>query len=57
MSPHGKAQFSGGRILLAWRIIIDETVIPLWISWVGVVIPGGLALWAFVLWRREDRGA
>ncbi|MBT5872333.1 MAG: hypothetical protein HOH43_02850 [Candidatus Latescibacteria bacterium] len=32
------------RILLDWRITVEHTSIPMWVSKLGVVLPGGLAL-------------
>jgi hypothetical protein len=40
-----------------WRIVggmsvqIDEYTVPMSISWVGFIVPGALALWAFRLAR------
>ena len=45
------------RIVLDWKVIIGESVvavggtsIPMWVSYLGVVIAGGLAL---MLWRES----
>ena len=45
------------RLVFDWRITVDDAVIPMWVSWVGLVIPGTLALWAFLLGRRVDPDA
>jgi hypothetical protein len=45
------------RLVFAWRIVVDDALIPMWVSWVGLVIPGALALWAFLLSRRGDQDA
>ncbi len=31
------------RILLGWSIVIDGWTVPMWVSWVGLVITGGLS--------------
>jgi hypothetical protein len=28
---------------LGWSIVIDAWTVPLWLSWVGVIISGGLS--------------
>lgn len=40
------------RLVSGWQILVDGTDIPLWVSWLGLAIPGALAVWAFVLARR-----
>jgi hypothetical protein len=30
------------RIVAGWDIVIDGTAVPMWVSWVGLVIPGAL---------------
>lgn len=39
------------RIFTGWEVIIAGTVIPMWASYVGVVLAGGLA----VMLRRESQ--
>ncbi|TLY25421.1 MAG: hypothetical protein E6K63_14000 [Nitrospirae bacterium] len=39
------------RILLGWEVIIQGVVIPMWASYLGLIIAGGLAF----LLRRESR--
>ncbi len=34
------------RMLNQWSFIVEQWAIPLWVSWVGVVIPASLAIWA-----------
>ena len=31
------------RILMGWSIVIDGWTVPMWVSWVGLVIAGGLS--------------
>jgi len=35
------------RALTATPIQIGSAAIPLWVSWVGAIIAGGLCVWAF----------
>jgi len=39
------------RLTFGWEVTIQRSVVPLWVSWLGVVIAGGLA----VMLRRESR--
>ena len=36
------------RLISGWDAIVGTYVVPMWVSVVGVIFPGGLALW---LWR------
>lgn len=38
------------RLILGWEATIQGSVVPLWVSWLGVVIAGGLAI---MLWRES----
>ena len=31
------------RILMGWSIVIEGWTVPMWVSWVGLVIAGGLS--------------
>ena len=31
------------RILMGWSIVIDNWTVPMWLSWVALVIAGGLS--------------
>jgi len=31
------------RILMGWSIVIDGLAVPMWVSWVGLIIAGGLS--------------
>ena len=35
------------RALMGWSVIANEAMIPMWVSWVGVVVFGYLAYHAF----------
>jgi len=39
------------RLLRGWQVAIGDTVVPLWISWVGLAIAGYLAYEGFRLSR------
>jgi hypothetical protein len=40
------------RLFTGWEVIVSGYVIPMWISWLGLIIAGGLAV---MVWR-EARG-
>lgn len=40
------------RLVAGWQIRVDGTDVPLWVSWLGLAVPGALAVWAFALARR-----
>jgi len=35
------------RLIYGWQIQLADILLPMWVSWVGLVIPALLALWAF----------
>jgi hypothetical protein len=35
------------RIVYGMTIQIDEYVVPMFVSWIGLAVPAGLAVWAF----------
>ncbi len=35
------------RLFYGWSVIIDAATIPMFVSWVGLVVTGGLAYWGF----------
>lgn len=35
------------RALYQWPVQIGDVDIPVWVSWVAVVVAGGLCVWAF----------
>ena len=40
------------RLLFGWHVTIENMVVPLWISWIGLAIAGYLAYEGFKLSRR-----
>lgn len=38
------------RIVFGWEVVIQGTVIPMWASYLGLIIAGGLAV---MLWRES----
>ena len=43
------------RIVNGVSIQVDEYVVPMLVSWIGLALPGGLAVWAFRI-SRESSG-
>lgn len=41
------------RILMGWEVVIEGAVVPMWVSYIGLLIAGGLA---FLLWRESRPG-
>lgn len=37
------------RLVMGWPIRVADWVVPMWISWVGILVAGTLCLWAFRL--------
>jgi hypothetical protein len=37
------------RLMLGWPAQIGGWEVPLWLSWAGLAVPGGLCAWALVL--------
>ncbi len=35
------------RIVYGMSIQVDDFVVPMLVSWIGLVVPGALAVWAF----------
>jgi hypothetical protein len=44
------------RLAAGWPIQIAALSVPLWVSVIGLLVPGGLCIWAFAL-ARGGRGA
>ena len=47
------ALLRAGRLLRGWSVTIESVVVPVWISWIGLVIAGYLAYQGFRLARTE----
>ena len=30
------------RLVMGWSVVIDSWTVPMWVSWVGLVVAGGL---------------
>jgi hypothetical protein len=43
------------RLIRHWPIQLAEYSVPLWASWVGLIIAGGLSIWALRLLRVTGR--
>jgi hypothetical protein len=39
------------RLLRHWPVDLAGHVVPLWISWLGLILAGGLSIWALRLLR------
>lgn len=44
------------RIIYGLSIQVDEYIVPMLVSWLGLALPAGLAVWAFRI-SRESSGA
>jgi len=31
------------RLVMGWSVVIDSWAVPIWVSWVGLVVAGGLS--------------
>lgn len=40
------------RIVYGLPIQVDEYSVPMLVSWIATIVPGGLAIWAFSLSRK-----
>ena len=43
------------RAVYSMPVVVDEYVVPMYLSWIAVVITAGLAFWALRLARTEPR--
>ena len=41
------------RIVNDVSILLDGNAVPMYVSWIGFIVPAALALWAFRLSRHE----
>ena len=44
-----------GRIVFGWSAVIGGWNIPMWLSWVGLIVAGALAYFGFSLARQSAR--
>ena len=35
------------RLVLDWPVQVAGWVVPIWISWIGILVAGALCVWAF----------
>lgn len=40
------------RILMDWSVVVDGWTIPMWVSWVGLIVSGGLSYYGATLARQ-----
>ncbi len=45
------------RLFRQWPIDLAGHMVPMWASWLGLVLAGGLSIWALRLMRAMPRGA
>lgn len=45
------------RLAFGWQVLVDGMKIPMWVSWLGLAVPGVLAAWAFSFSRCLGRGS
>jgi hypothetical protein len=43
------------RIYMGWSVIIGDWSVPMWMSWIGLVIAGGLAFFGLSLATSDRR--
>jgi hypothetical protein len=43
------------RIYMGWPVDIGDWSVPMWFSWIGLVVAGGLAFFGFRLAAHEPR--
>ena len=43
------------RIYMGWPVMIGDWSVPMWVSWIGLVVAGGLAFFGLRLAERDAR--
>jgi hypothetical protein len=38
------------RLFAGWEVVVAGIIIPVWLSWIGVILAGGLAV---MVWRES----
>ena len=41
------------RLVMGWSIVIDSWTVPMWVSWVGLAVAGGLSYYGARLAMRS----
>ncbi len=41
------------RIYMGWPVTIADWAVPMWVSWIGLVVAGGLSYFGLSLTRRR----
>jgi len=41
------------RLVMGWSVVIDSWTVPMWVSWVGLVVAGGLTYYGTRLAMRS----
>jgi hypothetical protein len=41
------------RLFMGWPIVIDNWTVPMWLSWIALIIAGGLSYFGFSLVSRS----
>ena len=41
------------RLVMGWSIVIDSWMVPMWVSWIGLVVAGGLSYYGARLAMRS----
>jgi hypothetical protein len=49
------ALFHLARIFMGWTVEIGDWSVPMWFSWIGLIVAGGLAFFGFRLAAHEAR--
>jgi len=48
------ALFHAARIYMDWPIMIADWSVPKWVSWIGLVVAGGLAILGFRFTQSDE---
>jgi hypothetical protein len=41
------------RLIMGWSVVIDSWTVPMWVSWIGIVVAGGLSYYGTRLAMRS----
>ena len=42
------------RLFYGWKVTMEEWTVPVWVSWVGLLLAGYLACQGFLLKKRQE---